>query len=199
MIEPATMAPAGFADLATGSQQTFRVLMDALARPGLIRPLAAEIAPPAPLSPNLAAIALTLLDFETSVWLDGALDHPDVLAYLRFETGVKIVADPADAAFALIADPAAMPPLSAFAQGVPDYPDRSTTLVIDVPGFAAEGWTFTGPGIRESVSFRPHGLPDEFGTWLADNHARFPLGVDLVFASRTELAALPRSSKLVEA
>ncbi len=52
------LAP-GFADPVHDAQATFRAVMDALARPGLPRPLTPGLTPPAPLTPELAAVALT--------------------------------------------------------------------------------------------------------------------------------------------
>jgi alpha-D-ribose 1-methylphosphonate 5-triphosphate synthase subunit PhnH len=203
---PANSAPAasasavqGFTDGVIDSQRIFRALMNAMANPGRVQPVTPVSRPPSPLAPLMADLALTLCDFETTLWLDPLLDIEPVRAYLRFETGVRLVADPQDAAFALIGDAMAMPPFSAFAQGTADYPDRSTTLIVAVDVLDSQGWTFTGPGVRETVSFRPAPLPDAFAGWLDGNRAQFPLGVDCVFVAPNSLAALPRSSQIREA
>jgi alpha-D-ribose 1-methylphosphonate 5-triphosphate synthase subunit PhnH len=68
----------------------------------------------------------TLCDFLTPVWLDPPLaDSARVAAFARFRTGSWLAASPAEAAFAVIADGARMLELTAFAQGTPEYPDRS--------------------------------------------------------------------------
>ena len=105
------LAP-GFTDPVHDAQGTFRAIMDALARPGQPRPLAPGLAPPAPLTAELAAVALALTDADTPVWLDATLAaEPEVAAYLRFHTGAPLTDDPARAAFALIRDPVRCPPL----------------------------------------------------------------------------------------
>ena len=68
----------GFADAVREAQAVFRTVMMALARPGTIGRIEARLTPPAPLTPELAAVALTLADHETPVWLDpraGSVDR----------------------------------------------------------------------------------------------------------------------------
>ncbi|NJO54608.1 MAG: phosphonate C-P lyase system protein PhnH [Bacteroidales bacterium] len=189
----------GFADPVFDAQRAFRAVMAAMAWPGSVETLASELAPPAPMTPALAAVALTLIDHDTSVWLDAPLAvAPDVAAFLRFHTGAPIVADPAAAVFALIADPCAMPPFEAFAQGSDAYPDRSATLLVQVERFAGPPLTLAGPGIDGTVTFAASPLPDDFVERLKANRALFPRGVDLVLCTANEIAALPRSVRLVE-
>jgi alpha-D-ribose 1-methylphosphonate 5-triphosphate synthase subunit PhnH len=188
----------GLADGVLDSQRLFRALMDAMANPGSVRNVAPVSCPPAPLAPLMADIALTLCDFEATLWLDAALDTPPIREFLRFETGVRLVADPQEAAFALIGDPMGMIPLSAFAQGTSDYPDRSTTLVIAVTSLDGCGWTLTGPGIRDMVACHPQPLPAGFPGWLSDNREQFPLGVDCIFVAGDAVLAVPRSSQIRE-
>jgi alpha-D-ribose 1-methylphosphonate 5-triphosphate synthase subunit PhnH len=185
---------AGFAEPVLAAQSTFRTVMDAMARPGTVRRLAG-IAAPAPLSPVAAAIALTLLDYETPFWLDAPLAAaPEVAHWISFHTGAARTADPASAAFAFVAHSAAPPPFETFALGSQEYPDRSTTLVLQVERLAeGEGLTLRGPGIAGSRRFAAAPLHTDLLDRLSENRARFPRGVDLVLASADAVAALPRS------
>lgn len=188
----------GFADPVGQSQRVFRAVLTALSRPARpieLSPALAEV--PAPLTPMSAAVMLTLADYETPVWLDAAADGRAVREFLRFHCGCPLTADPAAAVFALIADPSAMPPLHRFAQGSHEYPDRSATLILQVPGLEGDrGWRFAGPGIAGSAAIAVAGLPGDFRDQIAANHAGFPLGIDLLFACGNRLAGLPRSSRL---
>lgn len=198
-MSAAAIQPA-FRDPPKDSQRVFRAAMSAMARPGTILPLEPAFTAPVPLSATAAAVLLTLADFETPVWLDAAAaNEPAVAGFVRFHTGARLVSDPQDAAFALITDAANAPPLAAFAQGLADYPDRSTTVIWQVDSLAAEGWRFAGPGIKGEIAFRAEPLPADFAGQLAANRAGFPLGVDLLFAAPGRIAALPRSAQLVEA
>jgi alpha-D-ribose 1-methylphosphonate 5-triphosphate synthase subunit PhnH len=192
------MLARGFADPVHDAQGVFRAVMDALARPGTIQPLRTDLEPPAPLEPELAAIALALADADAPLWLDTALARsPAVAGFLRFHTGARITEKPAEAAFALISDPAACPDLGTFAQGSPAYPDRSATLVLAVSDLSDRaGWRLDGPGIRGSAHLAAAPLPGDMLGRLARNHAGFPQGIDLILAAPGRLAALPRSTRV---
>jgi len=185
---------AGFAESVLAAQATFRTVMDAMARPGTARQLAG-IAAPAPLSPAAAAIALTLLDYETPFWLDPPLAAaPQVARWISFHTGAPRTDDPATAAFAFVADSAAAPPFDTFAIGNQEYPDRSTTLVLQVERLGdGDGLVLRGPGIAGTRRLAASPLPADFLDRLVENRARFPRGVDIVLASADAVAALPRS------
>jgi alpha-D-ribose 1-methylphosphonate 5-triphosphate synthase subunit PhnH len=185
---------AGFAEPVLAAQSTFRAVMDAMARPGTVRRLAG-VAGPAPLSPTAAAIALTLLDYETPFWLDAPLAAtPEVARFIAFHTGARLTTDPADAAFAFVAAPAAMPRFAMFAQGSGEYPDRSTTVVLQVGRLAeGEGMTLRGPGIAGTRRLAASPLPADFFGQLAENRAQFPRGIDILLAANEAAAGLPRS------
>jgi alpha-D-ribose 1-methylphosphonate 5-triphosphate synthase subunit PhnH len=194
------MIGTGFTDPVHSAQAAFRAVLDAMSRPGMIQVIGAAVTPPAPLSSAMAAVALTLCDQDTPVWLDATLRAaPDVAAWLRFHCGTKIVDDASAASFAFAADPRALPDFDSFNLGSADYPDRSTTLVLRVDSFAAgQSLMLEGPGIKSRRAFRADPLPDDFAERLRGNRELFPRGVDLILASATEIAALPRSIRLVD-
>jgi alpha-D-ribose 1-methylphosphonate 5-triphosphate synthase subunit PhnH len=193
------MLTAAFADPVHASQHTFRAVMDALARPGTIIALAATVTAPSPLHPAAAAVALTLLDYETPVWLDHALSATrDIADWIRFHTGAPITSDPRVAAFAFVADGAQAPDLDVFSLGTSEYPDRSTTLVLQVKQFSAgESLILVGPGIAGTQRFSAGPLPNNFREQLTANRALFPRGVDVILATDDAIAALPRSVRVV--
>jgi alpha-D-ribose 1-methylphosphonate 5-triphosphate synthase subunit PhnH len=180
------------------AQSGFRAIMNAIARPGSLSPIAPAADGPAPLSGEAASVALTLFDHDTPVWLDAVLSGtPDIAAWLRFRTGAPIVAEPGEAAFALIGDPARMPPFEVFNPGTGDYPDRSTTLVLQVAEFGqGEMLVLTGPGIRNEAAFAAVPLPADMAGRIAANRSLFPRGVDLLFVAPGQVAAVPRSVRL---
>jgi alpha-D-ribose 1-methylphosphonate 5-triphosphate synthase subunit PhnH len=191
------LAPA-FDDPALASQAAFRTVMEAMARPGRARALPSRLAAPPPLGATAAAVALTLLDYETPFWLDQALAAaPEVAAWLRFHTGAPLALDSMRATFAFVSDPLAMPPFAAFAPGTLEYPDRSTTLVLQVVRFGAgDALALSGPGIQETTNFSAQPLPPDFRARLIANREGFPRGVDLILVSPDAVAALPRSVRV---
>lgn len=178
------------------AQAVFRSVMDATARPGSLLAIAPAENAPASLSPAAAALALALFDHDTPVWLDSLLRASDQsVSWLRFQTGCPIVDDPSQCTFALVAEERTLPRLDAFALGTPDYPDRSTTLILQVPSLmTGPELSLSGPGIRGAATLRPAGLPEDFVAQHAVNHALFPRGVDVVLVAATEIAALPRTT-----
>jgi alpha-D-ribose 1-methylphosphonate 5-triphosphate synthase subunit PhnH len=194
-----------FADPVHESQACFRAVMNALARPGTIQPVTGLTDAPAPLSPVAAAVALSLADYETPVCLDASLAaSPEVARYLAFHTGAKIAASPSMASFALIADATALGDLADFALGTDTYPDRSTTLILQVDTLCAGEAAapanlellLAGPGIQGVTTLAVAGLPADIADRLAANRALFPRGVDLILAGPAGVAALPRTTRV---
>src|ERR1700722_13589508 len=141
--------PAGFVDKVTAAQSTFRSVMDAMARPGSVQRIAAIAGTPRPMMAGTAALALTLFDHDTPLWLDPVMSAtPDAAKWLKFHTSAPIVSDTSASAFALLADAAALPALDRFSFGTPEYPDRSTTLMLQVYSFTdGPALERRGPGI----------------------------------------------------
>ena len=177
----------GFADPATQSAHAFRSVMEAMARPGAIQDIHGA-APPAPLSPAMGAVLLTLCDTETPVYLAGDMDCEAARAWLAFHTGAPFVG-PAHCMFA-VGKWDALAPLAVYPIGTPEYPDRSATLIVECSELAA-GATLTGPGIKDQATLS---LPEVEAFQV--NRTLFPLGLDFIFTCGERLAALPRSTEV---
>ena len=190
--------PAGFADKVLSAQSTFRSVMDAMARPGSVQRIVATSGAPSPVMRGTAAIALTLFDHDTPVWLDPAMSGTsDVTKWLKFHTGAPVIADSSICSFALIGDARALPALDRFAFGSNEYPDRSTTLILQVESLT-EGSQFElrGPGIDGTAVLRSKFQPADLFDRLAINAALFPRGIDIVLVTDDAIAAIPRTTRL---
>ncbi|MFM8745557.1 MAG: phosphonate C-P lyase system protein PhnH [Aestuariivirga sp.] len=190
------MTEAGFAEPAADAAHAFRAIMKAMARPGVVTGVPSALTPPAPLLPAAAAIALTLCDFQTPVWFSPRLANAELAQYLRFHTGAPLVTDVSRALFLFLTADDDTPALEDLAQGTHEYPDRSASLVIQVPGFHTGAIEIAGPGIPSPAGFGVAGIGSPFWQALERNHARFPLGVDVFFATSSSIAALPRSTAI---
>jgi alpha-D-ribose 1-methylphosphonate 5-triphosphate synthase subunit PhnH len=167
--------PAGFADKVLSAQSTFRSVMDAMARPGSVQRIAAVAGTPAAMMRGTAAIALTLFDHDTPIWLDSRMSATtDVAKWLKFHTSAPVIADSSISSFALIGSPRELPALDRFAFGSNEYPDRSTTLILQ-------------------AAIEPHDLLDR----LEVNVTLFPRGIDVVLVHDDAIVAIPRTTRLV--
>ena len=176
----------GFVDAPIASAHAFRAALTALSQPGQILSVAGA-APPAPVSVAAGVLLLTLVDGTTPVHLAGGYDCAALRDWLTFHTGAPLVA-PEAASFAL-GTWADLQPVGRFAQGLPDYPDRSCTLIVEMAALSNTGARLTGPGIADHARLN---LP-EVAAFQA-NRARFPLGFDAFFTAADQIAGLPRST-----
>lgn len=189
----ATVQP-GLADPVHDAQRSFRAALDALARPGTPQALGAAI-PGLALGPALSHLLLALTDESTPVWWQQ--DDAGLASWLRFHTGAPRAAAPAEAAFAVVTDAQAMPPLEAFAAGSLASPEFSTTLLVELPSLAqGPALQWHGPGIQGSRTVRLGGLPAQFWPQWQANHAAFPQGVDLIFTCGEQALGLPRTTRI---
>ena len=191
--------PAGFADKVLSAQSTFRSVMDAMARPGSVQRIAAAAGAPHPMMRGTAAIALTLFDHDTPLWLDPPMcETSDVTKWLKFHTSAPVIADSSICSFALIGDAGALPDLDRFLFGSNEYPDRSTTLILQVESLT-QGPTFElrGPGIDGTTVLQAAIQPSDLSERLAINAALFPRGIDVVLVAGDAIVAIPRTTRLV--
>ncbi|ADU69768.1 phosphonate C-P lyase system protein PhnH [Pantoea sp. At-9b] len=173
------------------AQRAFRRILKAMSEPGVM------VALPltqgwGDLSPAATAVLLTLVDQESALWLDGKVDNELLRNNLRFHTGVPIVSE-RDAPFALT-HASANPDPAQFAAGDNLSPEKSTTLIVEVPALNG-GLTLrlSGPGLRESRAIAPQ-LPEAILHYLRERPHPFPQGVDLIFTCGEAMMALPRTT-----
>ena len=191
--------PAGFADKVLSAQTTFRSVMDAMALPGSVHCIASASGTPPGMMRGTAAIALTLFDHDTPLWLDRRMSEAsEVEKWLKFHTSAPVVSDPSIASFALIGNAGELPALDRFSFGSNEYPDRSTTLILQVESLR-EGLTFelSGPGIDGTAMLQATIEPLDLFARLAINGTLFPRGIDVVLVADDAIVAIPRTTRLV--
>lgn len=187
----------GFREPVFEAQAVFRTLMDCMARPGTIGSVTATVAPPAPLCPAAGAVALTLCDNDTPVWLTPALAASALPGWLAFHAGATVTDDRQAARFAFVEKGAMLPNPGLFAQGTQEYPDRSTTLIVEIEAFTGgRPLVLAGPGIRTQEEIAPAGLPEMFPHLWAGNRQNFPRGIDLILVAGDAVLCLPRTTVL---
>lgn len=195
-VNTATTARA-FANPVKDAAVAFRVLLEAMARPGSVGtpPLPEE--PPEGLSPAASAALLTLADYSTPLWLSPGLEGAAVTGYLKFHCGAPITGAAGEADIAVVERGATSMDFDAFKRGLPDYPDRAATLLIEVVSLEeGEALALSGPGIERTCGLRVLGAPEGLWEALRRNRADFPLGLDVLLCAENSLVALPRSTRI---
>lgn len=181
----------GFSDAPVDSAHGFRAILRALSQPGDVVTLAGAL-PPAPMSPAAGVVALVLIDGTTPVHLAGQHDCPELRDWITFHTGAPLVS--ADKALFVFGRWESLQPVSRFAIGTPDYPDRAATLIVETDRLDTDGAILRGPGIKNTARLT---LPETAA--FQANRALFPLGFDTLFTCGDRLAGLPRSTMVEDA
>ena len=179
----------GFIDPVGDAQATFRAVLEAIAHPGRICAIGADLNPPAPFDRATAAVALSLVDQETPLFLDAAMQSGR--SWLKFHAGAAIADDPADADFLIASSWLDLDTLRA---GSHEAPEASATLIMQIAALGTgSAYRLAGPGLAGPASLQAAGLPEDFAAAWQRNHALFPRGIDIVLCAGDRLAALPRS------
>ena len=86
-----------------------------------------------------------------------------------------------------------------FNLGNEEYPDTSTTVVIEVDSLTSgSALSLSGPGIQSEQIASFSGLPADFVAYLKERQSlvKFPLGVDFIFVADQQVLCLPRTTKV---
>jgi alpha-D-ribose 1-methylphosphonate 5-triphosphate synthase subunit PhnH len=175
-----------------GSQRVFRVLLDALSRPGTLHDLPAglvDVDVPAPV-----LVPLALADLDTTLAVLGPA-RPDWAGALAQATGVRPAAP--EAADLVLALRAPRPDeVRGLRRGTADRPDLAARLVLACAGFTSGArLELTGPGVDGTAHLAVDGVPVEVLEALVVANRRFPAGVDTFLVDTGgRVAGLPRST-----
>ena len=185
---------AGLRDPVHDALRAFRVALEALSRPGRIQSLGTPIDGLA-LGPAQAYLLLGLTDEDTPVWWQRP--SPSREQWLRFHTGARTVREPLQASLAVVQHAADMPELARFSAGSAAAPERSCTVLVEVPSLrTGPAIDARGPGVQDRVGLSVAGLPEGFWAEWQANHAAFPQGVDLFLTCGQDVLGLPRTTRI---
>ena len=192
------------------AQEHYRLLLDAMARPGKINVLPrlllsvpatpGSASQPGILTDAAALAGFALLNADVSFYVDGA-DTDLATRYLLVNTSARPVAlEEADFVFASGMAAAALP--EGMKKGTLPYPEEGATLVLSVGALATEAAglgaqgdraaigqvqpagalaiTLQGPGIAGKNTFFVRGLSATLVEALQQSNMEFPLGIDMI-------------------
>jgi alpha-D-ribose 1-methylphosphonate 5-triphosphate synthase subunit PhnH len=207
----------GFDDPVKDSQRCFRTVLNAVSQPGSVGHLDEIPLGHAPKGWTEAAwaLAMTLLDWDTLVWLSPSLATAAAYASLQFHASCPITLNSGEADFVFVGNPNEQPDWSSLRHGEAEFPDLSATVILQIPGMGEESsvpmvalnvagsstWELQGPGIEHTRLIKlEHGpedqWPEQLRHALVANRAQFPLGVDLLLVWRDRVCALARSTRV---
>jgi alpha-D-ribose 1-methylphosphonate 5-triphosphate synthase subunit PhnH len=173
--------------LAETQQTHFRMLLEAMSRPGSVQTL--SITPQA--GPTALAVLATLLDGAVSLAdPHGLLSEQD---WAMLQTQQKPVSE----AGYLLCSGAIAPDFTPLL-GTLESPEQSATIIITVESLSRGDTSLrlTGAGINGTKECSLQGLHPEWLSSREDWVCSFPLGVDLILVDENEVMAIPRTSKL---
>lgn len=184
------------------SQQVFRLLMEAMARPGKpVKLPGLSLNSTDHISPALGDLILALLDNETHFAVypyDQRMDE-----YIQLFTGAHNTTS-AMAEFIILDGQAGLNESVAFSTGSLLFPEKAATLLIAVDT-VNQGTDFEhhlrlrGPGINEYRDLYLNGLHPDVIHKIQHLNREFPLGVDsILFDKRGEIVCIPRSTLIEE-
>jgi alpha-D-ribose 1-methylphosphonate 5-triphosphate synthase subunit PhnH len=197
------------------AQEHYRLLLDAMARPGTINVLPRlPLTPPQGLPAASALVGFALLNSDVTFYAASG-DAETITNYLAVNTSASPVSkEEADFVFAAGSSTAAL--ITDMKTGTLPYPEEGATLILAVEALAGEAkglgspakengqpaipalaLSLKGPGVKGSKTIFVAGLGLGLMEALQQCNAEFPLGIDLILADPGDrIACIPRSSKL---
>ena len=178
------------------SQQVFRAVLEALARPGTAMTLPAG--PLRTLAPVVVPV-FALADIGTGVCV---LEHAGDRWADIVTTATSAPLWPAELARLVAAvRPVTEAEVRDFARGTAAAPGTAALVSLAVPDVhgGPRGWRMSGPGIRGETTLSPLGLAPGFVGARADAVAGYPAGIDVLLVTRDgRVVGVPRTTTITE-
>jgi alpha-D-ribose 1-methylphosphonate 5-triphosphate synthase subunit PhnH len=180
------------------AQEQFRIVLDAMAHPGIIYNLKDfDFEAPLYLSNASAVIAFALLNADASFHATG---DSNINQYLAINTGaVHETIENSDFVFINGSENAEV--LFKLKHGNLSYPEDAATVLIDVENMSNSYFEnsieiiFRGPGVEFENRVFVRGLNIEILQTVKEINFEFPLGIDLIFCNKNnQIVGLPRSN-----
>lgn len=185
------------------AQAHYRLLLDAMARPGKVNRLPVlQLAPPAGFHQTSVLVALALLNADTCF---SSVGHPlPVSEYLLLNTAARPVAT-SEADFVFVQGRQVVAEdLSNLKAGSLSYPEESATLIVDVDEIGSEPvpdalvLELSGPGVDGRRKVYMRGLDPAVLRTLEEQNLEFPLGIDAIFTDAEQrFFCIPRTSRMI--
>ncbi|MFN8523934.1 MAG: phosphonate C-P lyase system protein PhnH [Chloroflexota bacterium] len=191
------MSPPTLTPRAAREHAAFRALLDGMARPGTLQPVAPH--PSGGPSAHVVSLLESVLDHEVTFALEPD-DAPLLDSALRYTGSRTATLEAAD--YVLARGTGVRRAISGAKQGELEYPDRSATILAQMDGISeteTDGLRIQlrGPGIADQRTLWVRGLAIEDVQLLRERNANLPLGVDLVLVTDSGwLACVPRYTRI---
>jgi alpha-D-ribose 1-methylphosphonate 5-triphosphate synthase subunit PhnH len=178
------------------SQQVFRAVLEALARPGTATALPRE--PLRILAPAVVPV-FALADLETGICV---LEREGDRWADAVTAGTSAPLWPAELARLVAAvRPVSDDEVRGFCRGTASAPERAALVSLAVADVhdGLRRWRLSGPGVAGENTLAPRGLPDGFAAARADAVAAYPAGIDVLLVTDDgDIVGLPRTTTITE-
>lgn len=185
------------------AQLHFRMILDAMAKPGVIKIIdGIKINPPMGIHHSSILIGFALFNADAS-FCSLQLNQKEITDYLVLNTGgLSILKNAAD--FIFINGLQSSELLSSIKIGTLEYPENGATVIIDVENISDcfregyKGLKLSGPGIADEHHVFVNGLNDTIISFRSEINSEYPLGVDLILTDEHhKMVCIPRTSKII--
>lgn len=176
-------------------QQTFRVLLNAMARPGSVDSVSVH-----DLGGEHGAalsIAEALIDHEVNFAV--VPERAEIIDAVLRQTGSRVAA-PEDADYVICEAESLARTLDLVKDGTLEFPDQSATVICRVTAIDGQGGErlrLSGPGIQTCVTVAIEGFSPEAQAVMAERNSHTPLGIDIVFVTASgRVVCINRNTRL---